>query len=119
MNQQLTREYRPDKALYLQPSPHKEDAGQLIGCDPRDLPVELLRQLGAPTSPSKAARAMCLGCCGNQPSEVRKCVAVKCPLWSYRMGMSPFHARRSIPENTPAHLAGFQPADGLSEGTEA
>ena len=35
---------------------------------------------------SKAIRLKCLDCCAGQAAEVRKCTAVNCPLWRYRMG---------------------------------
>ena len=34
----------------------------------------------------KAIRAYCLGCCCEQPSEVRKCPKKDCPLYPYRLG---------------------------------
>lgn len=37
-------------------------------------------------SRSKAIRLKCLDCCAGQAAEVRKCPAVDCPLWRYRMG---------------------------------
>ena len=37
-------------------------------------------------SRSKAIRLKCLDCCCGQPAEVRKCPAVDCPLWRFRMG---------------------------------
>jgi hypothetical protein len=35
-------------------------------------------------------RAKCLDCSAGQADEVRKCVAVTCALWPYRMGSNPF-----------------------------
>jgi hypothetical protein len=35
---------------------------------------------------SKAIRAKCLDCVCWQPSEVRECTTVTCPLWRWRMG---------------------------------
>ena len=35
---------------------------------------------------AKAIRLKCLDCCAYQPAEVRKCPAVNCPLWRFRMG---------------------------------
>jgi hypothetical protein len=35
---------------------------------------------------AKAIRLKCLDCCMWQPAEVRKCPAVDCPLWRFRMG---------------------------------
>ena len=37
-------------------------------------------------SRSKAIRLKCIDCCAGQVAEVRKCPAVDCPLWRYRMG---------------------------------
>jgi hypothetical protein len=35
---------------------------------------------------AKAIRLKCLDCCAYQQAEVRKCPAVNCPLWRFRMG---------------------------------
>ena len=35
---------------------------------------------------SKAIRLKCLDCCGGYSAEVRRCPAVNCSLWRYRMG---------------------------------
>lgn len=37
-------------------------------------------------SRSKAIRLKCLDCSCGQAAEVRKCPAVDCPLWRFRMG---------------------------------
>ena len=37
-------------------------------------------------SRSKAIRLKCIDCCAGQVAEVRKCTAVDCPLWRFRMG---------------------------------
>lgn len=34
----------------------------------------------------KAIRLKCLDCCGGNNAEVRRCPAINCPLWRYRMG---------------------------------
>ena len=50
-----------------------------------------LKKLGhTHRSPTKAMRAFCRDCMGNQFSEVRKCTSVGCSLWPYRMGKNPF-----------------------------
>lgn len=46
--------------------------------------------------PTKAIRAKCLDCCGNQEAEVRKCVSVTCPLWPMRMGSLPKALRKGL-----------------------
>ena len=43
----------------------------------------------------KAIRAYCLDCAGR-PAEVRKCVAVDCALWPFRMGTNPFRKKREL-----------------------
>ena len=35
---------------------------------------------------AKAIRLKCLDCCCGNTAEVRKCPAINCPLWRYRMG---------------------------------
>lgn len=82
-----------DRDRYLQPSPYEADAGHLIGKTPRELSKADLRALDCPESPIKAIRAKCLDCSGGNEAEVRKCVAITCPLWSFRMGRNPFHGR--------------------------
>lgn len=37
-------------------------------------------------SPMKAIREKCLDCSCGQPSEIRLCESVKCPLWPFRAG---------------------------------
>ena len=78
---------------FLEPSPYADDGGEKIGIDPRKIPISDLRDLGHPESYPKIIRAKCLDCCGGQPFEVRKCVAVDHPLWPVRMGVNPFHRK--------------------------
>lgn len=42
------------------------------------------------TSPIQAIRAKCIDCSVEQPSEVRLCEAVNCPLWPFRAGLHPY-----------------------------
>jgi hypothetical protein len=67
----------------LQSSPYAEDRGNLIGRDPRKLSLDAISV--PPMLAAQAIRAKCLDCCGDQPGEVRKCVATGCPLWAFRM----------------------------------
>jgi hypothetical protein len=80
-------------ARFLEPSPFDGDRGEKIGIDPRKFSASDLRDLGHPESYPKIIRAKCLDCCGGQPSEVRKCVLIDCPLWPVRMGVNPFHRK--------------------------
>ncbi len=41
-------------------------------------------------SPMAAIRLKCLDCSSGQPSEVRACEAIKCPLWPFRSGTHPY-----------------------------
>lgn len=82
-------------SIYLEQSAATADAGAQVGKLPGFLSLHDLRGLGRPESPIKAIRAKCLDCSGGVPSEVRKCVVVRCPLWPFRMGVSPFHGRRA------------------------
>lgn len=76
--------------LLLEPSPHAEDAGQLVGRDPRAITAGEWTSAGVPRLTALAAiRAKCLDCCGGHRAEVRKCTARNCPLWPLRMGAYP------------------------------
>jgi hypothetical protein len=67
-----------------------------IGRDPRRMTrAELVELRHQPMSPLRALRLRCLDCCCDQPSEVRKCTAVKCPSWPFRMGVNPWRAEPS------------------------
>src|SRR5579885_2938946 len=75
--------------------------GLAHGRDPRRMARAELRAMGhRPMSPTQAIRARCLDCCAGSPDEVRKCVALRCPSWPFRMGVSPWR-----PPRTEAQLA--------------
>lgn len=82
-----------DHKQYLEVSPIAADGGEKIGLHPRSVEKSALVALGHPKSPIKAIRAKCIDCCCGDQTEVRKCVSMACPLWPYRMGHNPFHAR--------------------------
>ncbi len=50
-------------------------------------------------SRSKAIRLKCIDCCAGNMAEVRKCPAVNCPLWRYRMGKE-IRDDETLDENT-------------------
>jgi hypothetical protein len=69
---------RPDRAIYLEPSPFGSDGGTMIGRHPRDIAINELRALPTPQSPLKAIRARCMDCCGETPPKsgsVLRCFA--------------------------------------------
>jgi hypothetical protein len=87
--------------ILLKRSPYAEDEGELIGRDPRTIPLADWRSAGMePVGVMQAVRAKCLDCCGDQPGEVRKCVAVTCPIWPFRMGVDVFHGKRAPSRKT-------------------
>jgi hypothetical protein len=60
---------------------HNPD-GSTEGRDPR---AQSLDDLGDFATPIKAIRAKCIDCSGGSPSEARKCTAIGCAPWPYRM----------------------------------
>jgi hypothetical protein len=67
----------------------------LVGKDPRKLsPAELAAMGHVPRRLLKAIRAKCIDCSGGSRAEVRKCTALACPLWQFRMGTNPYHRRK-------------------------
>ena len=89
---------------FLEPSPYAKDGGNIVGKDPREIQQAILLALGGPRSPIDAIRGFCIECSGGSPAEARKCVAIKCQLWPFRMGVNLFHARAR---------GGDNPAPGL------
>lgn len=62
------------------------------------------RELGYRT-PMSAIRAKCLDCCCDSANEVRLCSSTDCPLHPYRLGHSPYRAKRKLSEAQRANLA--------------
>ncbi len=77
-----------------------------IGANPRNVPIDemlgALRNQGDEpriqkyydrvTSPLTAIRARCVDCAGGV-AEVRKCPAIECPNWCFRLGTNPFFGK--------------------------
>ena len=81
------------RAILLEASPYAVDGGELIGRDPRAVSVDEFASVGIDGAAILAViRAKCFDCCVHQADEVRKCVAVACPNWPFRMGTNPFRA---------------------------
>jgi hypothetical protein len=55
-------------------------------------------------SPVEAIRQKCLDCSGQQPTEVKLCETVTCPLWPFRAGRHPY-TRKSLQEADSEHCA--------------
>src|SRR6478752_4070264 len=80
-------------------SPYPGDGGELIGKDPKDVPLPILSRYHREPNPLKALRLRCLDCCCGSAPEVRKCTAVACPSWPFRMGTNPFREKRVLSED--------------------
>lgn len=83
---------------FLEISPFRIDGGERVGRLPADVNPEILRENFRAQIPLKAIRARCLDCCCGDNSEVRKCVAVACPGWPFRMGTNPFRKKARLSE---------------------
>ena len=80
-----------DRSPFLKTLSSGENAGKIPGF----FPTNELRVLGHPKTPLRAIRAKCVDCSGGSLGEVRKCVAVTCPLWPMRMGSNPFYGKKA------------------------
>jgi hypothetical protein len=87
---------RMRRGWFIEKLAFKADEGELIGKHPSDVPSEILSLKFRAQNPLKAIRAKCLDCCCGNAAEIRKCVAVDCALWPYRMSTNPFRKRREL-----------------------
>ena len=85
-----------ERRSFLEISPYASDEGELIGKHPGDMPSEILCLKFRAQNPLKALRETCLDCCCGNAAEVRKCVAVDCPSWPFRMATNPFRKKREL-----------------------
>ena len=67
------------------------------GRDPRSIPAEVLLAEGFEPALAKAVRLKCLDC-ATTAQNVAECHLTHCPLWPFRMGSSPFKAKRQLTE---------------------
>ena len=77
-------------------SPFPGDGGELIGKHPDEVPLRdslpLPRGEKSAEGPSGAMSRLLL----RSAEEVRKCTAVACPSWPFRMGTNPFREKRVL-----------------------
>jgi hypothetical protein len=85
-----------DRCDLLEISPYQADEGELIGKHPGDVPLKIFSLKFRAQNPLKAIREKCVDCSCGDTSEVRKCVAVDCALWPFRMRTNPFRKRREL-----------------------
>lgn len=62
------------------------------------------------TSPVKAIRAYCLGCCNGNSNEVKACVIEECELYPFRFGKNPYRSRNYTDEQRKAVAERFKNA---------
>ena len=89
----------------LEISEHEADGGELVGHRPSDVPSQILSLKFRAQNPLKAIREKCLDCCCANAAEVRKCVAVDCALWPFRMGANPFRKKRELSSEQKREMA--------------
>jgi hypothetical protein len=91
------------------------------GKNPKEVPLDDLKKLihnSVPDSledstslmyrrrvknPATAIRALCVLCMSGQPAEVRKCEAMSCVFWPFRLGSNPF-AGKALPPVEELHV---------------
>ena len=65
--------------------------GYLVGKNPLIIGGKKMVEEGiVPITPLKAIRKNCIDCAGGSKGEARRCVAIECPCWPFRMGTNPF-----------------------------
>jgi hypothetical protein len=73
--------------------------GVAVGRDPRKCTKDEMIAWGhVPAPVLSVIREKCLDCCEGTPSEVRRCVAITCALWPYRMNHNPMRDKREMSE---------------------
>jgi hypothetical protein len=70
--------------------------GSTEGKHPRDADIDVMREIHEPGPLLRVIRAKCLDCSAGVESEIRKCTAIGCALWPYRMASNPFRAPREM-----------------------
>ena len=80
----------------LEISPYQADEGELIGKHPIEMSSDFLPLKFRAQNPLKAIREKCLDCCCGNAAEVRKCVAIDCALWPFRLRTNPFRKKREL-----------------------
>lgn len=83
-----------------------EGVACVIGRDPREMTVSELVEAGHERRPVLAViRAHCVECSGGSTAEARRCTAVSCNLWPFRMSHNPFREAREMTEEQRAAAA--------------
>ena len=70
--------------------------GSTEGKHPRDADADVMREIHEAAPLLRVIQAKCLNCSSEVESEIRKCTAIGCALWPYRMAINPFRAPREM-----------------------
>jgi hypothetical protein len=79
---------------------HPDDETE--GKHPSDAAPAAMLEIHKPLPILRVIREKCLDCCAGSETEVRKCTAIKCALWPYRMASNPFRRRELSDEQREA-----------------
>jgi len=71
----------------------RHPSGETEGKHPKEVAPDALAELHPPRPILDVVRMKCLDCSAGQWPEVRKCTAISCALWPYRMGSNPYRTR--------------------------
>ncbi|MDE2097133.1 MAG: hypothetical protein KGL39_07795 [Patescibacteria group bacterium] len=94
-----------DRSIGLE-SASDGDGDVPVGRDPRKMQKSELRALGHEAIPVlDAIKYRCLDCCGHNRVEVRRCTAVTCVSWPFRMGTNPWREKRQMSDEEKQRAA--------------
>jgi hypothetical protein len=108
--------YRPENHQWLDQLLERDEHGKLVGRNPMDIDLDVLKNAGhpprrtaalvaawsdrgdeslfAPIREVRDIRTHCLECSAGGAREVRECRIINCPFWAYRLGRNPHNPRR-------------------------
>jgi hypothetical protein len=95
--QETIMKYNPSNDLTRRAGLEPGENGHPVGRDPRGMSSRELKMTGhSPAPPLDAIRAHCVDCCAGQLGEVRRCTAIGCDLWPFRMGVNVWLPKPSL-----------------------
>src|SRR6266436_1715501 len=93
------RQRKPDHARRYEQLVIRHPTGETEGVHPKDADPAILGEIHKPGPLLRIIRAKCIDCSAGSEAEVRKCTAINCALWPYRMGSNPYRTRTISPEH--------------------
>jgi hypothetical protein len=108
--------FQPENHEWLDQLLERNEHGKLVGRNPMEVPLDLLRNAGhpprrtaalvaawsdrgdeplfAPVKEVRDIRNHCLECSAGVAREVRECRIINCPFWAFRTGRNPHNPQR-------------------------